>query len=410
MRLGPILRGTQVPRGFLGMLALVLLFEATIRLNRASFTSYNALTWVYAQKRAVTVARRAEIVCLGDSRVKYAVLPRVFRAASGREACNLAVTAGRPPSSYYLLRHALDAGARPRAIVVDFDDKLLADEPLAPDAPPPWAELLTAAEAAELEQAASADGFTRRTILEHALPSFKNRHELRAMVTRLLRGRRVSPRMNNDVVRRNWAANEGAQVNAKRKFRVPAQPVRPEGHVEGTWAPHPVNARYVERLLALAHQRAIPVYWLLTPRCPTVQTWRDWYGEEARYERFVARMVGRFPNLVIVDARHSGYDADVFVDTVHLDRDGATALSRDLAVAIEVLPTRTPVPRWATLPPYSDAALNVAVEDMEESRGTLRYGTDGGRQVDLLRRLDAPTPRLLDQPVPRVGDLSRILR
>ena len=98
MVLGRILRGRHVPWGFLGMVALVLLCEGAIRLNRTTFTSYNALSWAYAREQA-RQAGRAEVLCLGDSRVKFALLPRVFRAVSARETRNLAITAGRAPSS-----------------------------------------------------------------------------------------------------------------------------------------------------------------------------------------------------------------------------------------------------------------------------------------------------------------------
>ncbi|MDR3634232.1 MAG: hypothetical protein P4L84_10525, partial [Isosphaeraceae bacterium] len=360
------------------MLALVVLCEGTIRLNRTTFTAYNALSWAFTREQVATAAVGAEILCLGDSRAKYAVLPQVIRAATGREAYNLAITAGCPPSSYFLLRDALEAGARPRAIVVDFDEKLLADEPLGLSAPPPWADLLTGREAAELEGAVGSPGFATRVALERVLHSLKNRFEIRGIVSRLVRAKGGGSRRFHEVAWRNWTVNGGAQVNAKREYHAPPTPTPPRRHVEGTWAPHPVNVLYVERFLSLARARGIPVYWLLPPRCPSVQLWREWYGEEWRYEQFAAEMLKRFPDVVIVDARHSGYEVDVFVDVVHLDRDGASTLSKDLAVALEILPTLESKPRWAQLPRYSEPPANVVLEDIEESRRALNFG---GRQV-----------------------------
>ena len=377
MSLGRILRGRNVPRGFLGMLALVLVVEAAIRLNRTTFTSYNALSWAFTREQVASGAVRADVLCLGDSRIKYAVLPKVIHASTGRTAYNLAITAGRPASSYFLLRDALEAGARPRAIVVDFDDKLLADDPLTPSAPPPWAELLTHREAVELEQTLGVSDFATRVALEQTLHSLKNRYEIRTMVSRLVRAKGFGSRRSHAVAWRNWTVNDGAQVNPKRAYPVPPPPSAPGGHVEGTWKPNPLNVLYVERLLGLAQERKIPVFWVLPPCCPTVQTWREWYGEDERYEQFAARLLERFPGVSILDARHSGYEADVFVDVVHLDREGATTLSKDLALMLETLPDLGSKSRWRQVPRYSAPASTLALEDMDQSRLALSGAGQG---------------------------------
>ena len=62
----------------------------------------------------------AEVLAFGDSMVEFGVLPGVIAERSGLRAINLAVHDGSPAVSYFLLRRALEAGARPRAIVVDF--------------------------------------------------------------------------------------------------------------------------------------------------------------------------------------------------------------------------------------------------------------------------------------------------
>lgn len=409
MGLGRILRTRNAPKGFLGMLVLVLLIEGTVRLNRTTFTGYNGLSWAFTRAQVETQAVGADVLCLGDSRVKYAVLPRVIEASTGCKAFNLAITAGRPASSYVLLRSALAAGAKPRAVVVDFDEKFLAAEPLSLDLSPPWSDLLTPQEAAELERTVGAPDFAAKVALEQVLHTLKSRHEIRTMVSKLVRFKGFRSRRFHEVALRNWAVNQGAQVNSKRVYNAPPPPP-PGRKEEGTWEPNALNVQYIERFLTLAGERGIPVYWLLPPRCPTVQQWREEYGEERRYEQFVAKTLDRFPNVTVVDARHSGYQTDVFVDIVHLDRDGAATLSHDLAVALDILPTLQPKPRWAQLPEYRDVPPKVALEDFEDSRQALKFGAQSGNQADLIRRVTVPTPRLIDQPDDRLGELSRVLR
>ena len=70
----------------------------------------------------------------------------------------------------------------------------------------------------------------------------------------------------------------------------------------------------------------MPVYWLLPPTHPKLQAWRDEKKADADYERFIRHLQTRFPNLRVIDARHSGYSPDVFWDAVHLDRDGRLAV------------------------------------------------------------------------------------
>jgi hypothetical protein len=393
------------------MVLMVVCIEGVVRHYRTTFTGYNALSWGFTRAQVATRASECDVLCLGDSRVKYGLVPQLFEETIGKKAFNLALTAGRAPASYFLLKNALAAGAPPRAIVVDFDEKLLSDDPMAQEAPPPWADLLGGREALELEHEAGASGFATRTVLEQILHTLKNRFEIRSNVTQAIQGKSFGRKQFHEVTLRNWTVNQGAQVNMKREFEPPPPPAAPpSGPVEAAWKPHPLNLRYIERFLALAEERGIPVYWLLPPRCPSVQLWRDWNGEESCYDRFVAGLVGHYPNLVVLDARHSGYETDVFVDIVHLDRDGAATLSHDIAVALEVIPTLEPKPRWAQLPRYQDVPVKVALEDIDGSRRALKIGIKGERQVDLIRRVMSKTPRLRDTSDDRLGELSRILR
>ena len=88
-----------------------------------------------ASRRAGPEVRRP---LLRRQHVKFGLNHRVIEARTGRKAANLAVVGGSAASSYFLLRCALDAGARPRTIVVDFCKDLLLYEPSSTKTVFPW--------------------------------------------------------------------------------------------------------------------------------------------------------------------------------------------------------------------------------------------------------------------------------
>ena len=67
-------------------------------------------------------------------------------------------------------------------------------------------------------------------------------------------------------------------------------------------------------------------------------------------------MQARHPDVVVLDARGSGYDATVHIDAIHLDHRGAEVLSRDVAAVLaDRLRRGGPAARWVDLPPYAAA-------------------------------------------------------
>src|SRR5262249_3746980 len=125
------------------------------------------------------------------------------------------------------------------------------------------------------------------------------------------------------------------------------------------WFHRPAHTLYVRRLVRLAGQHGVPVVWLLPPNAPRAEQERQRLGVEARYTRFVRGVQAWDPSLTVVDARHSGFDATAFVDAVHLNRDGAAALTLRLAEVLRgVLDGPRPAQgRWVALPPPDRAAV-----------------------------------------------------
>ena len=123
--------GGRWPAGFLGALALILLLDrAVARLPvRSEHGSRLASSWESANRSASGPDAGAEVLCFGDSLIKLGVVPRVLEARLGLSAYNLAVLGGQPPTADFLLRRVLEAGHRPRALIVNFSPLLLGLDP-----------------------------------------------------------------------------------------------------------------------------------------------------------------------------------------------------------------------------------------------------------------------------------------
>jgi hypothetical protein len=312
------------------MLSLVLATEAFVARHEQELIG-DALraAWRLSGEAARTRGRSAELLCFGDSLVKLGLLPRVLEAELGRPAYNLAVPGAPAAASYYLLRSALDAGARPKALVVDFHSSNLT-------CPPRknahlWSELLTPGAAGDLGWRAHDPRLVTTIGLAMALPSVRRREDLREEIRFALSGQSRPGRAVVATTVRATYANAGATPHRKR-VNTPEAP-DPMG-MEVRWAPYPVNVEYVRRFLDLAAERRIPVFWLVPPVSPARQARDDRRGTSERYTRLIETLRVNHPEVTILDARRSGFEPDRFIDPTHLDEQGAAALSRGVAAAI----------------------------------------------------------------------------
>ncbi len=361
--------GSRAPRGLLGMLALVAAVELGVAGHRADFATPWAEDWRFAARAAGRRAPGSDVLCFGDSLVKFGVLPRVIEARAGLKAYNLATSGGTMPSAYFLLRRALGSGARPRAIVADFAALMLKD----PDPPTlqNYPELASLKDCLDLAWTARDPGFFASSGLSKALPSYHWRFEVRSAITAALDGRSLSQRAALPVYRRNWEAESGAQPMPPGRVRHPSEDFLIDGVSPAAWACEPRNEAYLDRFLALAESRGIAVFWLIPPLCPEVHARRGRRGSDAAYGRFARGKLDRHRNLVILDARASGYDDTVHIDHIHLDRRGAAVLSGDVASALLDRPGPPGVPagpRWVDLPPYAGRSGDGPARSLARSR------------------------------------------
>ncbi|HWE37493.1 MAG TPA: hypothetical protein VG406_13065 [Isosphaeraceae bacterium] len=357
------------PGGLLAMLALVAVIESAIARGELACTSPWAQDWRQTGRAARGESPGRAILCFGDSLAKFGVHPPTFEARLGHRAYGLALGAGTAPASYYLLRRALGAGARPEAVLVDYEPHILADDPRASSRL--WPELLTPGEAVDLAVTTRDASLLAWTLVAGLLPSARDRFEIREALGDALRGE-PSPRGLLVLAHwRNWQKNLGGQLMAPNsKYHGEPDSLVGANRIlyPKSWEWNAVNVRYVRRFLALAARRGVPVFWLIPPAAPELQRRRERSGADAAFEAFVRAIAADFPGVTVLDARRSGYVASRFIDPIHLDRDGALAFSDDLADAVgRRLAEHGNGPRWEALPAYRARPTSGRFEDLEQS-------------------------------------------
>ena len=357
----------KVPSGVLGALALILAVEAAVARHEVDFTAPPRMEWRQSHRAATREARDCAVLGLGTSMTKLGLFPSVLERESGFRAFNLAACAGRLPGSYYLLRRALGAGARPEAIVLEVHPTYLAvpfQEGLVA-----WPDQLDPAECLDLAWTASDATFFAATTLARALPTLGARAEIRAAILASFRGEAGLSRSNTLSHLRNLATNAGAFV--RRREHPYNGEVTP--HLEGmylnpNWSCDRLNERYLRRILDLCSARGIRVYWLIPPLAPTLQARREQLGLDAAYTRFTKRIQRAYPDVIVLDTRRSGYDSPVFWDAAHLDIPGAVTLSAEVGRILRPEPGPSAgKSRWIDLPTYRYRPIEAPLEEFARS-------------------------------------------
>jgi hypothetical protein len=299
------------------------------------------------------------------------VAPRVLEERLGVPAYNFATAGGQPYSAFTLLRHALEAGSAPEAVVVDFTWSALAssydfNERVLP-------EVASLGECIELAVAARDPDFLARLVLLRCLPSFRCRAEIRSKIVAVLREERRND-IDAYVCVRNANVNRGG-MHATPLGRLVHVEAEDAATLPAAWECAPVSEHYIHKFLDLAGSRGIPVFWLVPPIAPEAQSRRDELGLEVPYTRFIDGVASRHPGVVVVDGRGARYGPEAFVDVLHLNRDGAVAFTRDLA---EVMGDRlgrrkAEGSRWVRLPEYQPDPEASRVEDFLHSAAAVDY-------------------------------------
>jgi hypothetical protein len=328
----------KFPLGFVGALVVVALVEWGVVRPRADLSAFIASSWSESA-RAVEPggeAIGAEVLCLGDSQVKGGVLPNVLEAQLGRPAYNLSAIGGQPALAYYLLKRALENGARPKALVIGFYPGLLASDLTINLRALP--EALGARECLDLLRVAGTRKLAAPLLLRLALPTFRRRDEIRDIFHATLGGDSDTPeRIKARAYRRNWDQHAGAQVlspNPAFVDEVALPPGEPGASANGAgrrWKPKPVHMAYLSKLLDLARSRKIAVFWVLPTNSPKLRTLRASNGLDDAYYRCIQAMKPQSGSLTVLDPAPVLSDPKVFSDACHIDRIGAVMLSDAVA-------------------------------------------------------------------------------
>ena len=355
----------RVPAGLLGALALILAVEVAVGSHPIRFANSASLSWRLSFDRASkSKDPSAKIVCMGDSLVKIGVLARVIEAETGQTAENLAMGHAPAPATYFLLRRLLDAGHRPRTVVVDFKPSMLAGGPRFNLRE--WQEILNPTEAVELTHHAGGLAFLVEITLGRILPSYRCRWEIREAIGSALGGQVAATYRNNRLALRNWTINKGTHLNgSNHPFSGTITPESRRKLIIPNWECHRANRIYVEQFLKLADAHKIKVVWLIAPSSPELQTLRETKGRDPAYAAFVAEARRRHPSITVLDARHAGYPTSTFADATHLNGRGAATLSHEIA---QILARPGDLAAdWVALPRYRDWPIGATHEDIERS-------------------------------------------
>jgi hypothetical protein len=355
----------RLPWGLLGAVLLALLVERFVEKNALFFKRPEYWDWKTSTQASRRKVRDCQVLCFGTSISQQGLIPGIIAERTGWRAYNLSVCWGQAAGQYYLLKQALDSGVRPKAVVIESHPQCLSGGLY--QAIRFWPELLRTRDVVELAWNARNAEFLGTTLLACWVPSIRDRFSLRSNILDALSGtENVNPTQTLAYIR-NKNRNRGSIISGKNPaYQGTVAPAFEHGLAPDDWSCDPINAAYLRRFFRLAQENGITVYWLMNPYSPALQSRREQKGLDARYSRFARGFLDEFSNLVVLDARHSGYGQSVFTDAAHLDRDGACTLSADVGDALRAS-SRVASRHWVELPACGTRPTDAVVEDLAQS-------------------------------------------
>ena len=364
----------RCPRGVIAAVLSILFVESTLSRHDLELTRPEGINLRMARFAARTHAPGRDLLCLGSSMVQGGILPAVLDRHSGSKSYNLAVVAGTTSTSYYLLKEALNAGARPSAVVLDLHPVfILADNR---DRNHFWSDSLGLIDLIDLAWTLNDSHLFSEILFTKSLRSLYHRDQLRTSLLGALNGASSTHWYGNLVWMRNLNRNQGAAVSENNPvYKGEVTPVYQslwlsDEHRKGS---SPSAELYMHRLLKLAAAHGIRVYWVNMPLVPELEHEREAKGWNKDYDRFT-RKFSSYANLVVLDARNTGYPPSVFLDATHLASSGANALSRDIAQVLsrdKIVNTKDERSRRVLLPPFQQRPIDVPFESLAHSMRAL---------------------------------------
>ncbi|GAC1469376.1 MAG: hypothetical protein NVSMB9_13130 [Isosphaeraceae bacterium] len=366
-------RAGNAPWGMVAALLAVSLIEAGIARRDLDLLRPDCLNWRQAQRAATRKAPGREVLCLGTSMVQEGVFPQVIEKHTGKRTQNLAICASQPCVSYYALRRALAAGARPSAVLIDFHPTMLR---LTYKEAISWPDALGFWDYLDMCLTVRDPQFMGSTALAKILPSVYHRGQIQKAVLAALQGQPLYLFLGNLHYLRNISRNDGALITVRNPdYRGEVSDEFKQKFLQQEFRCDPQGKKDIRRFLRLASDHGIRVYWLVMPLAPALQAGREALGQDAAYTRFVYSFLDD-PNLVVLDGRRSGYDHTLFKDACHLDPQGAFVFSEGVARVLRGHDRRgvgtSQIERWVNLPAYREHPIDVPIETMLQTQIALR--------------------------------------
>jgi hypothetical protein len=353
------------------MLLILVVIECALARHELELAGSTRLASMLGAQAAQHEAPRADVLYLGDSLMKHGVQPKVIESLASLRGFNLALPGAQPPVTYFMLRRAHRAGARPKIVVLDFAHDMLAGGP--EYSVRNWTEVADAPGAVELALRARNVSLLGSWISGQIAPSARCRVEVReSIVTALRGGGSVMSDMNRQISGL-WAANAGAHVEAgSRGDHSTLSDADARRLLAERWWCNGLNREYIKGLFRLAMARSEHVVWLIPPVAPALQSRRAASGADGKYTAFAHAVQAEFPQVVVVDCREAGFDDDAFVDHIHLNRRGAQALSERLAEILGSLVNRSCERAWIDLPALRERMVSTDRNDADPLRLAMR--------------------------------------
>ena len=364
----------RLPLGLLGALAIMAACESYIAAHELIFSDMATDDWRQAGRVAAGGLPTGGVLFFGDSQVKHGFSPLAIESRLRQPVQSLAISGGQAATSYFLLRRALDSGAMPLAVVVDFAPHLLRDRNRHDSRI--WAGLADLGEIVELSWAnRDADGLARMAI-GRVLPSYRLRPGLRDVLMTGLRGEPPTWLSKVEAARRNRGMNRGAVVVARNRLAPRHDDDVSIWGMDGwaPWSANPANDAYARKFMALARDRGIPVYCVLMPVDPSLQAIHEASGLQGHYAGWLARLQAEFPNMYVLDWSRARYPSTALADALHLNSEGvaatSVALGEHLARAIRGDGVGA---RWVAMPEYKEpGGAELVAEDFDVSDQIMR--------------------------------------
>jgi hypothetical protein len=347
------------------MLFLVTLGERAVARHTLDLVAPEVQEWGWSGVAARRLAPTCGLLCFGSSMSDFSIMPGVLESRTSLRAANLSLCAGPPEAAYYLLRRALTAGARPKAVLLEIHPHSLSQIPAFTARF--WPALLGLSESFELAWVGRDPQLFVSIALAKALPSYQNRERVREVIRRTLAGVDDPFRGLVLMVLRNKGLHRGAILQPRKSFDGGVQSSFREPLLPDSWVPSRPSAEYVRRFLDLASAHGIKVFWHVPPFCEAIRAERARKGLERVYTEYTRGLQARYRNLVVVDGLRAGYSDELFTDGVHMNRSGALAYSEAMARVVAAgLAAGGNGPRRVELPAYT-AADDGSLEDVKQS-------------------------------------------